>query len=383
MRLPHLALLLLSALPRAQEAPVPEGRRLLPADCDLPASAPHVAVGDDGTVLAAFAADEEVWCAVSRDGGRSFRAPDRVGAAGLLESGLARGPRGAVTPGTLAVLAVCGERLRGEDGNLLAWRSEDRGLTWKGPVRVNDAPDAAREGLHAVAAGPEGQLLAVWLDLRAGVTELWGDWSVDGGATWGADVPLYRSPDGGICECCAPAVAFDPGTGNAVALWRNKLGATRDMYAMVVRRGAQAAVLEAQELGRGDWELQACPMAGGGAAFSARGELLTFWRRGTGLYTAAPGLGETEVGQGREASAAAGPGAFQLAWTDGEGRVLTARALHLGGVQEARVLGRGVNVTVAGAPDGNGPVVAAWETGEGGPASLRLEALVPRREPQR
>lgn len=383
MHLSTLVLLLAAGLACAQEASVPEGRRLLDADGPLPAASPHVAVGDDGTVLATFAAEDEIWCAVSRDGGRSFRRPDRVGAAARLESGLARGPRGAVTPDTLVVLAVCGERLGGEDGNLLAWRSEDRGLTWKGPQRVNDAPDSAREGLHALAAAPDGQLVAVWLDLRTGGTELWCDGSPDGGATWGADVALYRSPDGGICECCAPAVACDPATGNAVALWRNRLGATRDMYAMVVRRGAPSAVLEPQELGRGDWELQACPMAGGGAAFSARGELLTFWRRGSGLYTAAPGLGETEVAQGRETGVAAAPGGFRLAWTDGEGRVLTARALHLGGLQEARVLGRGVNVTVAGAPDGHGPVVVAWETGAGGPGSLRLEVLEPRREPPR
>lgn len=378
---PFLMVLLLGAgLLRAQEA-APEGRRLLPDDCTLPAASPHVAVGDDGTLLATFAADEEIWCSVSRDGGRSFRAPDRVGAAGLLESGLQRGPRGAVAPDTLAVLAVCGERLQGEDGNLLAWRSEDRGLTWKGPQRVNDVPDSAREGLHALAAGPDGQLVAVWLDLRTGGTELWCDVSPDGGATWGADVALYRSPDGSLCECCAPAVAIDPSTGHVVALWRNALGGTRDMWALVAGRGAQSVVLEAQELGRGDWPLQACPMAGGGAAFSARGELLTFWRRDVGLFTAAPGLGETEVAQGRETVVAAAPGGFRLAWTDAQGRVLTARALHLGGLQETRVLGRGVNVSVAGAPDGHGPVVAAWETGEGGPASLRLEVLEARREP--
>ncbi len=389
-RLPTALLLsLASAVAAAQAEDVassaagqdPTGRAVLPADAALPAAAPHVAVGDDGTALVVFAADEEIWCAVSGDGGASFRAPVRVGAAGRLESGLARGPRAVVLPDALAVLAICGEQGQGRDGNLLAWRSADGGLTWKGPLRVNDVGDSAREGLFALAAGPGGQLFGTWLDLRSGATELWGDWSTDGGATWSEDVPLYRSPDGSICECCAPAAAFDPGSGNAMAIWRNKLGANRDMYALVARRGSQSLVHEAQPLGDGHWELQACPMAGGGLAFSARGELITFWRRGQGLYTAAPGLSETQVGEGREASVAAGPAGFQLAWTDGHGRVMTALALHLGGAQDARVLGRGVNVTAAGAPDGNGPVLAVWETGESTAASLRFERLAERRPP--
>jgi hypothetical protein len=301
-----------------------------------------------------------------------------VGEGGRLEAGPTRGPRAAVTPGALVVLAVCGEAPGGGDGNLLCWRSDDRGARWKGPVRVNDEAGSAREGLHAVAAGPDGELLAVWLDQRGHGTELRGDWSTDGGATWGDDLLLYASPDGTICECCAPAATFDPATGHGLVLWRNKLGAARDMYVLVLRQADQSVVGDPQALGTEHWELQACPMAGGGMAVSKKGELLTFWRRGSGLFTAAPGLGESPVGEGRETSAAAGPGGFHLAWTDGQGGVLTARALHLGGVQEARPMGRGLNVTAAGAVDGLGPVLAVWETGDGTAASLRYEILTDR-----
>ncbi len=359
----------------------PTGRQLLPADFDLPAAAPHVAVGRDGTVLAVFAADDTIWCTLSRDGGRVFLPPDRVGAAGQLEAGPSRGPRAAVTPDALVVLAVCGEELRGRDGNLLAWRSADLGRSWSGPLRVNDVADSAREGLHAVAAGPQGELLAVWLDLRGEGTELWGDWSMDGGETWGPDVLLYASPDGSICECCPPSAVLDPG-GSAVVMWRNKLGPDRDMYALRARPGEQPAASQAQLLGTGHWELAACPMAGGGLAASGRGELLTFWRRGTTLYMAAPGLGETQVGEGRETVAAAGPDGFVLAFTDDTGRVMSAAAPSLGGVQGLRPLGRGLNVHVAGAPDGHGPVLAVWETGETRADSLRFERLAERRVPQ-
>ncbi|HZL98786.1 MAG TPA: hypothetical protein VFD43_00915, partial [Planctomycetota bacterium] len=67
--------------------------RLLPEGFESQAGAPHLAALEDGTVAAAFAVDDEVWCAVSQDGGKSFAAPARAGSSGKLERGLARGPR--------------------------------------------------------------------------------------------------------------------------------------------------------------------------------------------------------------------------------------------------------------------------------------------------
>ena len=377
-----------SAAARPQAAPGtglearPEGRRLVAGD-ELPAAAsPSLAVAADGTAFAVFAVDDEIQGVLSTDGGGRFSAPFRVGSAGRLESGLARGPRAAAMPDRLVVAAICGETLRGQDGNLLAWRSDDRGRSWKGPVRVNDVVNSAREGLFALAASPEGALVAVWLDLRHEQTQLWGAWSDDGGKTWGANIPLYASPDGSICECCAPSVTFDPtAPGEAVVLWRNSLGGNRDMYALVVKRGETPSASKARPLDTHHWALQACPMAGGGVAVSSQGTWLTFWRREQGLYTSAPGLGEVHVGDGRETAAAAGPEGFHLVWTDGQGRVLTALARAVTGGLEAAPLGQGLNAVVAGAPDGRGPVLAAWETGEGGPASLRYSILSQRKEP--
>jgi hypothetical protein len=119
-------------------------------------------------------------------------------------------------------------------------------------------------------------------------------------------------------------------------------------------------------------------MAGGGVAVSRRGELLSVWRRQSALFLSAPGGEETELGAGREGAAAAGPDGFQLVWTDADGKVLAARVPGPGPVSEPRVLGRGLNVSAAGPPDGRGPVVAAWETGAGGADSLRYEVLSPR-----
>jgi len=81
--------------PAPAAAPVaPLGRALLPADAG-PAIAPSVAVGADGTVLVVYAAHDEIRFVLSRDGGRSFTPPERVGEAGWLAAGPTRGPRAA------------------------------------------------------------------------------------------------------------------------------------------------------------------------------------------------------------------------------------------------------------------------------------------------
>lgn len=126
-------------------------------------------------------------------------------------------------------------------------------------------------------------------------------------------------------------------------------------------------------------------MAGGAVAISSTGTPLTFWRRESGLYaktTPQPGAIQT-IDEGREAAAAAGPGGFHLVWTDGEGQVMTAFDSHDSKERRAAGLGRGYNIAVAGAPDGQGPVIAVWETGERGAEALRVARLAERKTEQK
>jgi hypothetical protein len=164
-------------------------------------------------------------------------------------------------------------------------------------------------------------------------------------------------------------------------MWRNKLAGNRDMYALMVDRGEGPDAEQAIPLDTGHWELEACPMAGGGVAAGADGRILTFWRRGRGLYTATPGLGEVDaVGEGRETLAAAGPDGFHLVWTDSEGQVMTAFDARAGAERTGRPLGHGGNLAVGGAPDGRGPVAVVWESGKEGPANLVYAVLATRSE---
>lgn len=96
---------------------------------------------------------------------------------------------------TICVTAIGGEARGGRDGDLFAWRSVDGAKTFAVPVRVNSGEGSAREGLHVIAAGPDGRLFSAWLDLRSGATELYGAASADGEASWGGEILIYHPPD--------------------------------------------------------------------------------------------------------------------------------------------------------------------------------------------
>lgn len=105
---------------------------------------------------------------------------------------------------------------------LQVMRSSDRGATWSGPAQVaaiqsvgtTDPQTGAkvRDGaiLASVAAGPGGQVAAVWQDARYAGGAHDGialARSSDGGATWSAPVQVNRD---GTVPAFVPAVAFLP-----------------------------------------------------------------------------------------------------------------------------------------------------------------------------
>lgn len=238
---------------------------------------PQVAVAPSGRIHVVFGRDSAIYHTSSADG-RTFSPPVKVGALEKLALGMRRGPRATATDRLLLVTAISHA-----DGDLHAWTSADAGQTWRETAPLNTTANAAREGLHALAGDGRGLVAAVWLDARGGGAELRGRVSRDGGATWGADTRIYASPDGHICECCAPSAAIGP-RGEIAAMWRNWLGGARDLWAAVSTDGG-AHFAAAHKLGSGSWKLQACPMDGGGLAVGAEGRLLTAWRRESSVFT--------------------------------------------------------------------------------------------------
>jgi hypothetical protein len=198
------------------------------------------------------------------------------------------------------------------DGDLLVWRSVDGGKTWSKAAIVNDVPGSAREGLHAMAANAEGHVAAVWLDLRANGTRLYGAFSHDAGVTWSKNLLVYESKDGTICQCCHPSLGA-LGAGEFAVMFRNALGGMRDMYLMRVHEGR---VTDAPaKLGKGSWEINACPMDGGGLAM-AGGRTFTVWRRGEDLWIAEVGMAESRLATGKDVALVAQLDRVYAIWTN-------------------------------------------------------------------
>lgn len=329
------------------------------------AKEPHVAVGSDKRVYVSFGMGNAIYCAVSPDGGKTYNVPVLVAQVSNLALGMRRGPRIAVTEKNVVVTAISGVKGAGKDGDLLAWQSSDKGKTWRGPARVNDVRDAAREGLHAMAAATDGTIACAWLDLRNKGTQLYASISRDGGVSWSKNSRVYASPDGTVCECCHPSLAFDA-KNNLYVMWRNYLGGARDMYLAESRNGGKSFGT-AQKLGKGTWILNACPMDGGALSVSPTGIVTTFWRREGELFTCRPGEAEKSLGAGRQgwvASTADGP---YLVWS---GERAGAVASAPGHPDEWKLARNAINPVVAAPIQGNSPVVAVWTSRDG------LEATV-------
>lgn len=347
-----LTLLLAASLTLASASLGPMGQ-------DAPAREPQM-VARGSHVFLTFGAGNSIYVSSSADSGKSFGAPIKVAEASILPLTRHRGPRIALSGTALVITAVSGKTAaQGAhahglpvDGDLLAWRSLDDGKTWSTGTPVNDVPAAATEGLHALAADAKGHLFAVWLDKRSGKgTQLYGARSDNQGAAWSKSVLIYNSPDGSICECCHPSAAFDA-DGQIIVMWRNEMAGARDMY---VARSRDAKTFGAPEkLGQGSWQLNGCPMDGGGMVLADKG-IVTAWRRNKEIFFARPGEPETPVGEGADVALAAARQGVYAVWSSPAG---------------IQALSPGRNKAVTLAPEGafpavvtlsNGSALAAWE----------------------
>lgn len=286
----------------------------LPTDTDG-ASQPQVALGEDGRIHLVYGQGSRILYVASADG-RSFGAPVIVGQLDKLALGMRRGPRIAVSAGTLLITAQSHA-----DGNLHAWTSSDS-KQWSAQPALNEAPLSAREGLHALAGDGHGKAVVAWLDLRTGKTSLWAKFSADGGRSWSEDRLVYAAPDGPICQCCAPTVAFAP-DGKIGILWRNLLQGARDLYAVETIDGK--SFTPARKLGQGSWLLKACPMDGGALAYDPAGGWLPVWRRARAVFAGDKPQEERKLADGASQPVAAFIGETPLILWESGGNLMIQR----------------------------------------------------------
>ena len=333
---------------------------LAPIAPDGPSSEPQLAV-NGSTVALVFGAGKGIYFSTSNDSGKTFSSPPvKVAGGEILPLTRHRGPRIAFSGRTVVITAVVGRtQAQGphahglpSDGDLIAWHSSDGGKSWSTGVLVNDVPGAPTEGLHALAADAKGNLFAAWLDKR-GVkgTKLYGARSTDGGLTWSKNVMIYDPPEGTICECCHPSAAIDS-AGHILVMWRNWLAGARDMY--LARSTDGVTFSKPEKLGMGTWQLNACPMDGGGLVAS-QNRIVTAWRRDHEIFLASPGEKEVGIGEGVDVAITAAPEGVYAVWSTPTG----VRALLPGKKDSIILAPRGKFPSIVALP--NGHPLAAWE----------------------
>ena len=329
-----------------------------PMGPDAPAREPQLAVNGP-TVAMVFGAGQSIYFSRSTDSGKTFADPVKVGGGAVIPLTRHRGPRIAFAGSAIVITAVVGKTAAGgphahglpSDGDLIAWRSTDGGQRWSSGIAVNDVPASATEGLHALASEGSGHLFAAWLDKRDHGTQMYGSRSDDGGRSWSKNTLVYNSPDGTICECCHPSLAFDK-RGKILVMWRNWLNGSRDMYLAQSTDGTKFSA--PRKLGDGTWRLNACPMDGGGLAVS-KDRVFTAWRREHDVYLDEPGQKEVAVGQGTDIALTAGDRGVYLIWSSQNGVEL----LSPGHAKPSTIAPQGSFPAIAAVPDGH--AVAAWE----------------------
>ncbi len=331
---------------------------------------PQLCVSPEGTIYCVFGIGNQIFLSTSTDKGVSFGTPLIVGSSPNVALGMRRGPRIAATENRkLCITAIGGERRKGQDGDLLAWSSSDSGLTWTGPVRVNDRADSAREGLHGIASNiKDGVFWCTWLDLRSQKTEIYTAFSADGGHNWSDNKLVYRSPSGSVCECCQPSIVASDA--NVHVLFRNSLEGNRDMYLLSLdNRGVATA--RPSKLGLGSWTMNMCPMDGGMLCLDSANEVAAAWRRESMVYLTDKSFDSEKIlGRGEQPWIAhAGGRAFVAFVNRRDGDLLLYDALH--GTREKIATRASDPVVVSHRVDRN-RLFIAWESKDSGMPSIRF-----------
>jgi hypothetical protein len=145
---------------------------------------PSVVFTPQGTAIAAYltnvngGAPRNIEISRSLDGGQTWNAPQS-----LSQNASADRPRLAVDrtggprEGDVALAWI-------QSGSILVRTSQDDGVTWQGPVAMDDSATVVHS--PDLAYTLDGSLYALYAD-GANPSSLWFDRSLDGGATWGPD----------------------------------------------------------------------------------------------------------------------------------------------------------------------------------------------------
>ena len=238
-------------------------------------------------------------------------APVVVSEAPVLSLGNHRGPHVAFTASSIVVTSGVGPEGKEYGPNTLrSWRSTDRGKTWQSGPNVS-SPGTGGMGFQAIGSDGRKRLVAAWIGAMDGGPRLFTAHSDDEGLTWSKQEILSRT----VCECCHPNVSISA-DGTVRIMFRNSVDGNRDMFLATSKDGEH---FEFSKLAVNSWQLNACPMDGGGLG-EADGDIIAFWRREGELFQSRPGgQPETRIGSGRNPTVALRKEGIYAVWSTAEG----------------------------------------------------------------
>jgi hypothetical protein len=174
------------------------------------------------------------------------------------------------------------------------------GRTFGAPVPFNDGTES-RSTFTALAAGPNGALLASWLDNRNGPQQCFAALRKPGAAGFEPALQVHAGEPGkGVCPCCPTAALVGP-DGALYVAFRNVANGFRDIAVGALRPGARA--FEVVPVGPPAWTFNGCPHDG--PSLARVGDTLhVAWmdaRTGTPrCYHASANLSDLKFGAARE-----------------------------------------------------------------------------------
>jgi hypothetical protein len=150
-----------------------------------------------------------------------------------LSNGAGQLPR-IVADGSGRVVAIW-EDLRDPLINLRANRSLNSGGSWLADgVRVDNDVVNGDSTQPVLAARQGGRIFAAWADTSRGKTDIYLNWSDDGGTSWGSAARRVEAGGVGTATSGRPAIALAPTGSNVYVAWEDgRNGAYRDIYASV------------------------------------------------------------------------------------------------------------------------------------------------------
>lgn len=304
---------------------------------------PNVAVDKEARIHLVYGLGDSLLYAVSSDNGKTFSSREIIAVVPGLYSFATRGPQIAVTDNGVVVTAAT------SSGDIFSFYNIGNNK-WLPSGKVNDRDTIAKEGLMSLSS-EENNAFAVWLDLRDNSrNNLYGARSNDGGKTWSKNMIVYISPDSSICECCKPSVAVKDH--NVYVMFRNWLNGSRDLYLIKSSNGGHSFE-DAKKLGNTSWQLNGCPMDGGGIAITNDNAIQTVWRRENKIYSALPGMPEKVIGEGKGCTLAnTDKGTYYTWFENGSVIVLDPQGKKI-------IVGKGIQPVIKAID--NNSLICVWE----------------------